>query len=266
MSATRNPEDLAFAPGLTMSQPGITEPVTDSDSNPLASQPRPQDSSCLDGESTNHEPMWQSSSDERHPQGTQKVCVNARGKSKKNSKHKRASKDNRNVKPKSDDTSHDGVDPSLTQIVGPSLDVLFAAHMPLPDSDSSLVESDLSSEPQLVSPVAVTSKAAGVKSRAARKTTRLTAVKQQLKLQMEENIIFVNSIRLLEREINDENKAIEKLKKCEASQKTQIKKLSKGNDTLRRELESKKSKSKKTLFKVGTVKNNKTVALICNKC
>ena len=30
---------------------------------------------------------------------------------------------------------------------------------------------------------------------------------------------------------------------------------------------SKKSKkSKKTLFKVGTVKNNKTVALICNKC
>ena len=27
-----------------------------------------------------------------------------------------------------------------------------------------------------------------------------------------------------------------------------------------------KSKSKKTLFIVGTVKNNKTVALICNKC
>ena len=27
-----------------------------------------------------------------------------------------------------------------------------------------------------------------------------------------------------------------------------------------------KSKNKKTLFKVGTVKNNKTVALICNKC
>ena len=28
---------------------------------------------------------------------------------------------------------------------------------------------------------------------------------------------------------------------------------------------SKSKKSKKTLFKVGTVKNNKTVALICNK-
>ena len=27
-----------------------------------------------------------------------------------------------------------------------------------------------------------------------------------------------------------------------------------------------KNKSKKTLFKVGTVKNNKTVTLVCNKC
>ena len=214
-----------------MWQPGITEPFTDSDSNPLASQPRPQDSSCLDGESTNHKPVWQSSSDDQHPQGTQKACVNAGDKA-KNSKHKRASKDNPNVKPKSDDISHDGVDPSLTQILSPSLDVLFATHTPLPDSDRLMVESDLSSEPQPVSPVAVTSKTAGVKN----KTTRLTAAKQQLKLQMEENVRFVNSMRLLEREIDDENKAMEKLKKCEESQRTQIKKLSKGNDTLRHEL------------------------------
>ena len=218
-----------------MSQPGITEPVTDGDSNPLASQPRPQDSSCLDGESTNHEPVGQSSPDDRHPQGTPKACVNG-DESKKNSKRKRASKNNRNVKPKSDATSRDGGDPSLTQILGPSLDVLFATHTPLPDSDSSLVESDPSSEPQPVSPVAATSETAAVNSRAARKPTRLTAVKQQLKLQMEENVRLVNSMRLLEREIDDKNKAIEKLKKCEASQKTQIKKLSKGNDTLRREL------------------------------
>ena len=219
-----------------MSQPGITEPVTDGDSNPLASQPRPQDSSCLDGKSTNHEPVGQSSPDDRHHQGTPKACVNEGVESKKNSKRKRASKDNRNVKPKSDATSRDGGDPSLTQILGPSLDVLFATHTPLPDSDSSLVENDPSSEPQPVSPVAATSKTAGVNSRAARKPTRLTAVKQQLKLQMEENVRLVNSMRLLEREIDDKNKAIEKLKKCGASQKTQINKLSKGNDTLRREL------------------------------
>ena len=243
MSATHNPQDLAFAPGLTMSQPGITEPVTDGDSNPLASQPRPQDSSCLDGESTNHEPVGQSSPDDRHPQGTPKACVNG-DESKKNSKRKRASKNNRNVKPKSDATSRDGGDLSLTQILGPSLDVLFATHTPLPDSDSSLVESDPSSEPQPVSPVAATSKTAGVNSRAARKPTRLAAVKQQLKLQMEENVRLVNSMRLLEREIDDKNKAIEKLKKCEASQKTQIKKLSKGNDTLRRELLGRKGMDK----------------------
>ena len=29
---------------------------------------------------------------------------------------------------------------------------------------------------------------------------------------------------------------------------------------------NKSKKSKKTLFKVGTVKNNERVALICNKC
>ena len=153
--------------------------------------------------------------------------------SKKNSKRERASKDNRNVKPNSDATSRDGGDPSLTQILGPSLAVLFATHTPLPDSDISLVESDPSSELQPVSPVAATSKTAGVKSRAARKPTCLKDVKQQLKLQLEEN---VNSMRLLKRERDDKNKAIEKLKKCEASQKTQIKKSPKWNDTLIREL------------------------------
>ena len=216
-----------------MSQPGITEPVTDGDSNPFASQPRPQDSSCLDGESTNHDPVGPSLPNDRHPQGPPKACVNAGDDSKKNSKRERASKDNRNVEPKSDATSRDGGDPSLTQILGPSLDVLFATHTPLPDSDISLVESDPSSEPQPVSPVAATSKTTGVNSRAARKPTCLKAVKQQLKLQLEEN---VNSMRLLKRERNDKNKAIEKLKKCEASQKTQIKKSSKWNDTLIREL------------------------------
>ena len=43
------------------------------------------------------------------------------------------------------------------------------------------------------------------------------------------------SLRLLEQDIDDKNKLIEKLNKCDSSQKLEIKKLSKANDKMRRD-------------------------------
>ena len=211
-----------------MSQPGINEPVTDGDSNLASSQPRPQDDACVDGESTNREPVGRSSPGKHpHPQEPSIVHVKA-GKAKK---RKQPSVKGRNVKSRSDDTSDlsTHIDPSLTQILGPSLNVMLATDMPLPDSDNSSLESVTSS------PAATSSSSSG-KTRANNKPTRYTAVKQQLKLQMEENERLIMSLRLLEQDIDDKNKLIEKLNKCDSSQKLEIKKLSKANDNMRREL------------------------------
>ena len=230
--------------GLIMSQPGISEPVTDGDSNLASSQPRPQDDACVDGESTNHEPVGRSSPGKHpHPQEPSIVHVNA-GKAKK---RKQPSVKGRNVKSRSVDTSDlsTHIDPSLTQILGPSLNVMLATDMPLPDSDNSSLESVTSS------PAATSSSSSG-KTRATNKPTRYTAVKQQLKLQMEENERLIMSLRLLEQDIDDKDKLIEKLNKCESSQKLEIKKLSKANDNMRRELSNYKDSNVDTQQKCNS--------------
>ena len=143
----------------------------------------------------------------------------------------------RNVKSKSDiscPTSE--CDPSLTQILGPSLDVMLATNTPLPDSASSSDECVPSSVPSVANSPVATSSSASSKTRAGRKPTRLAAVKQQLELQMEENERLVISMRLLERDIDEKNKLIDKLNKRDSSQKLEIKKLSKAYDSLRHEL------------------------------
>ena len=113
---------------------------------------------------------------------------------------------------------------------------MLATDMPLPDSDNSSLESVTSSVPLTTSSPAATSSSSSDKTRANNKPTRYTAVKQQLKLQMEENERLIMSLRLLEQDIDDKNKLIEKLNKCDSSQKLEIKKLSKANDNMRREL------------------------------
>ena len=238
-----------------MSQLGITEPVTDGDTNSTASQSRHQDAP-VDGESTNHKPVGQSepvgqpepvgqseSVGLSEPVGQSKTCKHPRPRKTrvengaKPKKRKRPSlRDNRNVRPKSDDVSSS--DPSLTQILGPSLSELLATDTPLPDLENPVDDSAPSSLPQTASSPTMTSATSGGNTRATRKQPRLTAVKKQLETKMEENARLTNSLRLLEREIDNKNKIIEKFKKADSSQKLQIKQLSKGNDSLRREIAS----------------------------
>ena len=213
----------------------INEPVTDGDSNLASSQLRPQDHACVDGESTNREPVGRSSPGKHpHPQEPSIMHV----KSGKSKKRKQPSVKGHNVKSRSDDTSDlsTHIDPSLTQILGPSLNVMLATDTPLPDSDNSSLESVTLSVPLTTSSPASTSSSSSGKTRANNKPTRYTAVKQQLKLQMEENERLIMSLCLLEQDIDDNNKLIEKLNKCDSSQKLEIKKLSKANDNMRCEL------------------------------
>ena len=161
-----------------MSQPGINEPVTDGDSNLASSQPRPQDDACVDGELANREPVGRSSPGKHpHPQEPSIMHV----KSGKSKKRKQPSVKGRNVKSRSDDTSDlsTHIDPSLTQILGPSLNVMLATDMPLPDSDNSSLESVTSSVPLMTSSPAATSSSSSGKTRAKNKSTRYTATREK---------------------------------------------------------------------------------------
>ena len=221
-----------------MSQSEINQSVTDGDSQPALNHSQPQD-----GESTNREPVGRSSPGKHaHPQKPSTAHVGTGKEPGKAKKRKRPVLKDRNVKSKSDiscPTSE--CDPSLTQILGPSLDVMLATNTPLPDSASSSDECVPSSVPPVANSPAATSSSASSKTRAGRKPTRLTAVKQQLKLQMEENERLVISMRLLERDIDEKNKLIDKLNKRDSSQKLEIKKLSKSYDSLRHELKYKEN-------------------------
>ena len=117
-----------------MSQSGINQSVTDGDSQPDFNQPQPQD-----GESTNREPVGRSSQGKHaHPQKPSTAHEGTGNKPGKAKKRKRPAIKDRNVKSKSDISSPTSeCDPSLTQILGPSLDVMLATNTPLPDSASS---------------------------------------------------------------------------------------------------------------------------------
>ena len=74
------------------------------------------------------------------------------------------------------------------------------------------------------------------KQPANRKGTRLTAVKEQLEQQVDENLRLTNTIKLLEKAIDKKNKELSTKHKADMAQKLEIKKLSQSNDELRREL------------------------------
>ena len=69
-----------------------------------------------------------------------------------------------------------------------------------------------------------------------RGTTRLTAVKHQLTEALEENSRLKNVIRLLETDIDKKNKDLNIIFKCDAAQKSDIKKLTQHIDELKKEL------------------------------
>ena len=122
-------------------------------------------------------------------------------------------------------------DPSLAQILAPSLDVMLATNTPLPDSASPSDERVPSSVPAgqpATTPLSSTSN----RTRDNHKPTRLASVEQQLKLHMEENEAY----NLLERDNAKKNKLIDELNNCDLSQKLEIKKLSKAYGSLRHEL------------------------------
>ena len=150
-----------------MSQSGINQSVTDGDSQPAFNQPQPQD-----GESTNREPVRRSSPGKHaHPQKPSTAHVGTGIKPGKAKKRKRPALKDRNVKSKSDiscPTSE--FDLSLTQILGPSLDVMLATNTPLQDSASSSDECVPSSVPPVANSPAATSSSASSKTRASRET------------------------------------------------------------------------------------------------
>ena len=159
----------------------------------------------------------------------------------KNAKRKRAiQKETRNVKAKSSQPSDQEV--SLTQCLGKSLTEMLACETPLPESDSDRsAEFSLLPLPEATSlPSGTTGTAAGGSgepaARLTRKGTRLTAVKQRLAEQLDENVRLKNAMKLLEKEIDIKNKELDCKNKCDSMQKSEIKKLTAANDNLRREL------------------------------
>ena len=66
--------------------------------------------------------------------------------------------------------------------------------------------------------------------------TRLTAVKQQLSEALEEMASLKNTIASLETEIDRKNKEIVRIKECDTTQKSEIKKLTKLVDEQKKEL------------------------------
>ena len=131
--------------------------------------------------------------------------------------------------------------PSLSHIFGPSLDEMMAANTPLPDSgdsfDCSIAVPRASSSPSGDAPERRT-------GRGQRKGTRLTAVKQQLLELTEENTRLINSIKLLESELDTKNKEIVRKNKSDSHQKSEIKRLANVNDSLRRKLSQYKRQEK----------------------
>ena len=109
---------------------------------------------------------------------------------------------------------------------------MLASDTQIPDNDSSAESGS--------SPLATSSPSApggtSVAARLTRKGTRLSTVKKQLDAQIEETTRLKNIVRLLETEIDKKNKEIEGLNKRDSTQKSEIKNLTKSNDTLRREL------------------------------
>ena len=155
-------------------------------------------------------------------------------------------------------------DPSLSQILGPSLDEMIALNTPLPDSgdsfDCSIAVPRASSSPSGDAPERRT-------GRGQRKGTRLTAVKQQLMELTEENTRLKNSIKLLESEIDTNNKEIVRKKKSVSHQKSEIKRLTNVNDSLRRELSQYKRQEKPPASitnadEENSVRQNKPSALL----
>ena len=119
-------------------------------------------------------------------------------------------------------------DPSLAQILAPSLDVMLATNTPLPDSASPSDERVPSSVPAgqpAATPLSST-------SNRTRDNHNLASVEQQLELHMEEN----EACNLLERDNAKKNKLIDELNNCDLSQKLEIRKLSKAYGSLRHEL------------------------------
>ena len=138
-------------------------------------------------------------------------------------------------------------DPSLSQILGASLDEMLASNTPLPDSndsfDGSITDPQASSSPTVGSAPSgdASERRAG---RGQRKGTRLTAVKQQLADLADENVRLKNSIKLLESDIDAKNKEITRKNKSDSHQKSEIKRLTNINDNLRRELSQYKHQEK----------------------
>ena len=215
-----------------MSQAGISQSVRNEDSLSADTQSDPSH-----GESPNNECDGRSHADKDAPLDSHGIeNVKQSEKSKKRKRNNK--KEGRNVKTKSNDSTVLNKESSLSQILGPSLDELLATNTPLPASDVSADDDSASlSVPLAVSsPTAASVPSDGKRSRAGRKPTRLTAVKELLKAQTEENDRLMNSIKLLEKEIDKKNKEIDKKTELDSKQKLEIKKLLQANESLRREL------------------------------
>ena len=196
-----------------MSQPVISQPVPEKGtSNSIDAQ-----SNTTNGGSTNRELDGRSSTDKHGQQS--RVRKDGKG----DKKRKRPSnKNDRNVKSKADSSSPLQEETSLTQILGPSLNELLESTVSPPASNVSTNDG--------------TSSSMALVAHANRKPVRLTAVKQQLQQQIEENERLKNIIKLLEKEIDKKNKEIERKNKSESSHKIEIKNLTQANDKLMRQL------------------------------
>ena len=151
------------------------------------------------------------------------------------------SKDDRKDKKKPKNSKKSGTsnisdcDPSLSQILGPSLEEMMASdrsHDSLPGTSPTQPVSHSASSPSVPNDEEPT---APVRRRGG---TRLTAVKQQLSEALEEMASLKNTIALLETEIDRKNKEIVRIKKCDTTQKSEIKKLTKLVDEQKKELMS----------------------------
>ena len=167
-----------------------------------------------------------------------------RGKKKSLKKNKNKQ---RKVKRKPTEPPRSNTDASITEILGPSLNELLAPSTPMPNgrsgsapSDSSMTSPQATSSPTLTAGRSNSSpkhRGRGYsKQPANRQGTRITAVKEQLEQQVDENLRLTYTIKLLEKEIDKKNKELNTKHKADMAQKLEIKKLSQSNDELRREL------------------------------
>ena len=164
MPVACNPRDLLSYLWINHASIRDYQSVTDSDCQSASNQPQPKD-----GESTNREPVRQSSPGKHaHPQKPSTAHVDTGNKPDKAKKRKRPALKDRNVKSESDISCPSAeYDPSLMQILGSSLDVMLATNTPLPDSASSSDECVPSSA--VANSPAVTSSSASNKTQASRK-------------------------------------------------------------------------------------------------